>query len=89
MSVTSTERLKAIVTKDYLEQVCRQYQTEKGTFGARTPVAVFRRPGSIAIVWKQHFTIRPASMSRRWFWCSRGPLPRRPCVRAVMFRSRP
>ncbi len=25
-----TDRLKAIVTKDYLERVCRQYQTEKG-----------------------------------------------------------
>lgn len=54
-----TERLKAIVTKDYLERVCRQYQTEMGTFGARTPVAVFRRPGSIAIVWKQQFTNSP------------------------------
>nr|WP_213042429.1 hypothetical protein [Nitrospira defluvii] len=54
-----TDRLKAIVTKDYLERVCRQYQTEKGTFGARTPVAVFRRPGSIAIVWRQQFTDSP------------------------------
>ena len=54
-----TDRLKAIVTKDYLERVCRQYQTEKGGFGARMPVAVFRRPGSIAIVWKQHFTNSP------------------------------
>lgn len=50
-----TDRLKAIVTKDYLECVCRQYQAEKGTFGARKLVAVFRRPGSIVIVWKQHF----------------------------------
>lgn len=54
-----TDRLKAIVTKDYLERVCRQYQAEKGTSGARTPVAVLRRPGSIAIVWKQHFTDSP------------------------------
>ena len=54
-----TDRLKAIVTKDYLERVCRQYQAEKGTFGVRTPVAVFRRPGSIAIVRKQHFTDSP------------------------------
>ncbi len=51
-----TDRLKAIVTKDYLERVCRQYQAEKGTFGARTLVAVFRRPGSVAIVWKQQFS---------------------------------
>ncbi|MBX3349152.1 MAG: hypothetical protein KF747_10440 [Nitrospira sp.] len=54
-----TDRLKAIVTKDYLERVCRQYQAEKGTFGARKLVAVFRRPGSVAIVWKQHFADSP------------------------------
>ncbi len=54
-----TDRLKAIVTKEYLEAVCRKYQAEKGTFGARELVAVFRRPGSIAIVWKQHFTGSP------------------------------
>jgi hypothetical protein len=51
-----TDRLKAIVTKAYLEKVCRQYQSEKGFFGARELVAIFRRPGSVAIVWKQQFT---------------------------------
>ena len=51
-----TERLKALVTKDYLEKVCRQYQTEKGYFLRREFVAVFRRPTSVAIVWKQWFT---------------------------------
>ncbi len=54
-----TDRLKAIVTKDYLERVCRQYQAEKGTFGDRKVIAVFRRPGSIAIVWRQEFTGSP------------------------------
>ncbi len=54
-----TDRLKAIVTKDYLERVCRQYQAEKGFFGARELVAIFRRPGSIAIVWKQQFSNSP------------------------------
>ncbi len=54
-----TDRLKAIVTKDYLEKVCRQYQSEKGFFGARALVAIFRRPHSIAIVWKQQFTNSP------------------------------
>lgn len=29
------------------------------TFGARTPIAVFRRPGSIVIVWKQQFSNSP------------------------------
>lgn len=32
-----TDRLKAIVTKDYLEKVCRQYPSDKGYFGPRTP----------------------------------------------------
>lgn len=44
-----TERLKAIVTPDYLQCVCQQYQAEKGYFITRTPVAIFRRPDSAAI----------------------------------------
>jgi len=51
-----TDRLKAIVTKEHLEKVCRQYQSEKGYFGDREAVAIFRRPHSVAIVWKQRFT---------------------------------
>lgn len=51
-----TERLKGIVSKAYLEKVCRQYQREKGYFGAREVVMVFRRPDSVAIVWRQRFT---------------------------------
>jgi 2C-methyl-D-erythritol 2,4-cyclodiphosphate synthase len=47
-----TDRLKTIVTKEHLEKVCRQYQSEKGHFADREAVAVFRRPHSIAIVWK-------------------------------------
>ncbi len=51
-----TDRMKALVTKDYLEKVCRQYQAEKGYFSHREFVAIFRRPTSVAIVWKQWFT---------------------------------
>ncbi len=51
-----TERLRNIVTPDYLEYVCRQYQSEKGCFSNRTPIAVFKRPDSAAIIWKQSFT---------------------------------
>lgn len=53
--VDFTDRIKAIVTKEYLEKVCLQYQREKGYFGAREAVAVFRRPDSVAIIWKQQF----------------------------------
>lgn len=54
-----TGRLQAIVTPDYFDCVCRQYQAEKGFFTTRTPVAVFRRPDSAAIIWKQSFTKAP------------------------------
>jgi hypothetical protein len=43
------------VTKEYLQKVCQQYQAEKGFFAERLPVAVFKRPESAAIVWKQRF----------------------------------
>jgi hypothetical protein len=51
-----TDRMKNIVTKDYLQNVCKKYQTDKGFFSERQPVAVFKRPDSAAIVWKQAFT---------------------------------
>lgn len=51
-----TDRMKNIVTKEYLQEVCKHYQAEKGYFSKREPVAVFRRPDSAAIIWKQTFT---------------------------------
>ena len=37
-----SDRMKAIVTKEYLEKVCRKYQSEKGYFAKREFVAMFR-----------------------------------------------
>ena len=51
-----TDRMKRIVTRDYLQKVCEDYQAEKGFFAERKPAAVFRRPDSAAIVWRQSFT---------------------------------
>jgi hypothetical protein len=51
-----TDRIKAIVTKEHLEKVCRKYQEEKGFFTEREFVAMFRRPGAVAVVWRQKFT---------------------------------
>ena len=51
-----SDRMKAIVTKEHLQKVCEKYQREKGYFSRREYVAVFRRPDSVAIVWKQWFT---------------------------------
>jgi hypothetical protein len=48
-----TDRAKAIVTKEHLERVCAKCQSEKGTWLNRELVAVFRRPDSAAIIWKQ------------------------------------
>ena len=54
-----TARLKAIVTPEYFARICQQYQAGKGYFTTRTPVAVFRRPDSVAFVWKQSFMKAP------------------------------
>lgn len=51
-----TDRIKNIVTDAYLKQVCVQYQTEKGFFTQREFVAIFRRPDSIAVIWRQRFS---------------------------------
>jgi hypothetical protein len=50
-----TQRMLDIVTAEYFENVCVQYQCEKGFFSERVPVAVFKRPDSVAFVWKQGF----------------------------------
>lgn len=51
-----TDRMKDIVTETHLQKVCTKYQSEKGFFSKREPVAVFKRPTSAAIVWKQWFS---------------------------------
>lgn len=54
-----SDRMKDIVTKEYLQKVCEKYQDEKGFFSNRKPVAVFKRPTAAAIVWTQWFTKAP------------------------------
>lgn len=51
-----TDRMKTIVTRQHLQEVCELYQSEKGLFTQREAVAVFKRPDSAAIIWKQYFT---------------------------------
>ena len=51
-----TDRMKRIVTPEYLQDVCKRYQSEKGYFSERVPVALFKRPDSAVIIWKQSFT---------------------------------
>ena len=54
-----SDRMKGIVTKEYLQKVCEKYQDEKGFFSKRGPVAVFKRPTAAALVWTQWFTKAP------------------------------
>jgi hypothetical protein len=54
-----TDRLKQRLSRQQLEWICLDYQSTKGYFAEREFVAVFRRPDSVALVWKQRFTRQP------------------------------
>ena len=47
-----TDRMKAIVTPERLECMCKDYQSRWGYFGKREFVALFKRTDSIAVIWK-------------------------------------
>jgi hypothetical protein len=67
-----SERMKAIVTKEYLLKVCEKYQREKGYFSRREPVAVFKRPDGAAIIWRQWFTKAPGEFVAEMLLVERG-----------------
>ncbi|MBS0507177.1 MAG: hypothetical protein JSR53_07330 [Proteobacteria bacterium] len=54
-----TDRLKSVLSKERLAWICQDYQSTKGFFTKREFVATFRRPESVAIVWKQGFSKQP------------------------------
>jgi len=54
-----TDRLKNVLPKARLESICHDYQNTKGFFAKREFVAIFRRPESVAVIWKQGFTKQP------------------------------
>ena len=54
-----TDRLKSCLSQDQLQRICADYKSAKGEFAEREFVATFRRPDSVAIVWKQRFTRQP------------------------------
>lgn len=51
-----SDRLKAQLSKERLADICWEYQSTKGFFSDREFVTLFRRPDSIALIWKQRFT---------------------------------
>lgn len=53
-----TDRAKSALSKEWFDIVCKQYQSTKGFFGPREFITLFRRPDSIALIWKQSFTVQ-------------------------------
>lgn len=51
-----TDRLKRCLTEEQLKRICADYKSLKGDFTDREFVAIFRRPDSVAIIWRQRFT---------------------------------
>lgn len=54
-----TERAKSVLSRDALQSICEQYQNTRGLFARREFVATFKRPESVAVVWRQWFTKAP------------------------------
>ncbi|POR11721.1 MULTISPECIES: hypothetical protein [unclassified Diaphorobacter] len=54
-----TDRLKGVLSEERLVWICQEYQSTKGFFTNRDFVAIFRRPESVAIVWRQGFSKIP------------------------------
>lgn len=52
-----SDRLKPHISKSGFEKMCCHYQADIGTFKARELIAVFRRPDSAALVWRQFMSL--------------------------------
>ena len=53
-----TDRAKSVLSKEWFDIVCMEYQGTKGLFGPREFIMLFRRPDSVAVIWKQSFSQR-------------------------------
>ncbi len=51
-----SDNLKAIVTKENLEQQCKTYQAELGFFSKRELVGIFRKKTDVRVFWRQWYT---------------------------------
>ncbi|SER23124.1 hypothetical protein SAMN05421690_101373 [Nitrosomonas sp. Nm51] len=67
-----TDRAKSVLPKERLQSICEEYQSTKGFFAKREFVAAFRRPGSIAVVWRQWFTKHPGEFVAELVLVQRG-----------------
>lgn len=67
-----TDRAKGVMPKELLQSICNDYQSTKGFFARREFVAVFRRPDSVAVVWRQWFTKQPGEFVAELVLVQRG-----------------
>ena len=51
-----SRRAKSILDETQFKVVCGVYQEKMGTFTDREFIGLFRRPDSIAVIWKQHYS---------------------------------
>lgn len=54
-----TERARSGLSHKALQSICEHYRSRRGFFARRERVAIFRRPDSIAVVWRQWLTRAP------------------------------
>ena len=67
-----TERAKSVLSRPAFQSICKQYQSTKGFFAERAFVAAFRRPDSVAVVWRQTFTAMPGEYVAEMVLVQRG-----------------
>lgn len=51
-----SDNMKAIVTRENLEEQCKQYQKKLGFFAQRELVGIFRKKADVRIFWRQWYT---------------------------------
>ena len=51
-----SDRLKSIVTKEYLKEACKTYQKSLGFFAKRELVGIFRKKHDVRVFWRQWYT---------------------------------
>jgi hypothetical protein len=72
-----TDRAKSVLSKNSLQSICEHYQSTKGFFAKREFIAAFRRPDSVAVVWRQEFTKQPGEFVAELVLVQeRGQIPR-------------
>lgn len=51
-----TQRAQSVLDETQFKVVCEIYQEKMGVFTEREFVALFRRPDSVAIIWRQRYS---------------------------------